>query len=150
MSALWAELTSSERAALIEWIGRLKHDLGKYITMSQRWLEPDASISERREALIQDVTETRRGPDGTQTAVEVWGSFRAVYEGSEALPGSRARSLRGLTYLQELATTMHELSEWMPQLTVDAGADVVEHGAALTQRVARCCRELAREAKEAR
>ena len=49
---------------LAEQLGRLKHDLGKYICFRQRWLPEDAPTDERREALVADLLQTRSGPSG--------------------------------------------------------------------------------------
>lgn len=51
---------------------RLKHDLGKYIRFRTGWVGPDASVDERRAALVADVHETRKGPDGSMDAQTVW------------------------------------------------------------------------------
>lgn len=55
---------------------RVRHDLGKYVTFSTRFLPDDAPLAERREALRDDLLRTRRGPAGEATAAEVWAGLR--------------------------------------------------------------------------
>lgn len=64
---------------LTEQLGRLKHDLGKYICFRQRWLPDDADAEARREALVADLLQTRSGPAGTVDARAVWGEFEAWF-----------------------------------------------------------------------
>ncbi len=69
---------------------RLKHDLGKYLTLSLRWLPEQASPHERREALREALLETRRAVSGPMTAAQVWEPFHALLSGeAEADDGSR-------------------------------------------------------------
>jgi hypothetical protein len=55
---------------------RLRHDLGKAIVLSRRWLADGASEAELRAALRDDLLRTRRGPDGVVSAFEVWAARR--------------------------------------------------------------------------
>lgn len=73
--------------AMLEHIGRVKHDLGKYVALQARWLGPEASAVQRLEALRQDLLETRRGPGGTQDAVSVWRALRRPLLGLETVGG---------------------------------------------------------------
>lgn len=55
---------------------RLRHDLGKAIVLSRRWLADDASEQDLCAALRDDVLRTRRGPDGVVSAFDVWAARR--------------------------------------------------------------------------
>lgn len=55
-----------------------RHDLGKYVSLNLRFLAPDAEPAAVREALLADLTQTRRGPSGAlESAPEVWAACRA-------------------------------------------------------------------------
>lgn len=83
---------------------RLRHDLGKAIVLSRRWLADGASEAELQAALRDDVLRTRRGPDGVMSAFEVWaarrgevvvvfpehGAVRVIDAAMEALSAERA------------------------------------------------------------
>ncbi|MFT4626089.1 MAG: hypothetical protein ACI8PZ_004760 [Myxococcota bacterium] len=77
--ALIDDLEPSDAARLVELVGRLKHDLGKYIALQQRWVLPTATEAERRAALSADLLSTRRGPTGQVDAVEVWRGFEQAF-----------------------------------------------------------------------
>ncbi|MCO4743199.1 MAG: hypothetical protein KC912_00320 [Proteobacteria bacterium] len=64
---------------------RIKHDLGKYVAFQARWLPDDPADDELREALVADLLSTRRGPDGSMDALQVWDAFRAPLVGDEPL-----------------------------------------------------------------
>ena len=53
-----------------------RHDLGKYVSLNLRFLAPDADRAALREALIADLTQTRRGQSGCESAPEVWAACR--------------------------------------------------------------------------
>ena len=65
---------------------RVKHDLGKYVAFQIRWLGPDADLAARRDALAADVLGTRKGPEGSTTAPELWRELRIGLEGLEGNP----------------------------------------------------------------
>ena len=78
-----AEMPAPDLAALLEHVSRLKHDLGKYVRFQGRWLPPDSGLDARREALATDLLHTRRGPDGSVDALQVWADFAPVLAGIE-------------------------------------------------------------------
>lgn len=57
---------------LLAWATQAKHDLGKYIAFQSRWLPPTATNQDWHQALRSDLLETRKGPKGTEGAVEIW------------------------------------------------------------------------------
>ncbi len=76
--------------SLSEATARAKHDLGKYVAFQLRWLAPDASDGELLEALRADVLNTRRGPAGRESAVELWSRLRPTLAGADLNPIDRA------------------------------------------------------------
>ena len=65
---------------LCDLTARLKHDLGKYIAFQSRWLDGDSGVSDLRAALVADLLETHRGPDGSRSALEIWNQQRVHIE----------------------------------------------------------------------
>ena len=53
-----------------------RHDLGKYVSLNLRFLAPEADRAALREALLADLTQTRRGPSADESAPEVWAACR--------------------------------------------------------------------------
>ena len=78
-------LRTDHALALLGVIGRIKHDLGKYIALQQRWVGEQASVCDRRAAAQADLLSTRRGPNGRQDAATVWAGFEAALA-AEGLP----------------------------------------------------------------
>jgi len=64
----------------------MKHDLAKYLTLNQRWLATNPTVSELRLALRDDLLETRRGPNGSRDAWQVWQDFGPELLGERAYP----------------------------------------------------------------
>ena len=80
-----------------EALARIRHDLGKYVVLQQRWLPPGATDGERRAAVLADVLETRRSPRSTDDAVAVWAGLaeeRAVLSGALHLLGNAVQIAR--------------------------------------------------------
>ena len=59
-------------------VARVRHDLGKYVTLEAAWVPDDAAPEVLAASLRQDLLATRRGPAGTSSAVEVWAELRAA------------------------------------------------------------------------
>jgi len=64
---------------LREAAARAKHDLGKYIAFQTRWLPESADHQEWTAALQADLLQTRRGPDGAESAVSIWERIRGEF-----------------------------------------------------------------------
>lgn len=62
--------------SLLEAAARARHDLGKYVAFQVRWTGADGPLDELRAALVADLRETHRGPDGTEAAAVIWRSLR--------------------------------------------------------------------------
>jgi hypothetical protein len=56
-----------------------KHDLGKYIAFQSRWLPESATNQDWHQALQSDLLQTRKGPKGVESAVEIWASLEAGF-----------------------------------------------------------------------
>jgi hypothetical protein len=91
---------------LIESAAKAKHDLGKYIAFQSRWLPDDAGVEDWTQALRSDLMETRRGPDGSEGAVEIWARLKpdfATLQGDpdiHQIDGAMLRIGAGLPYLE--------------------------------------------------
>lgn len=135
--------TADEIRELAEWTGRLKHDLGKYIRFRQAWLAADASLEQRREALIADVHHTRRGPDGSVSARAVWAEFRPILMGAAPL-GATTVALDDAR-LTAIDAAMTELDALEPLATADEAA--IARAERLCADVAGAIRTLAGDAR---
>lgn len=60
--------------ALLEAVARARHDLGKYVALQARCLEPGASADELRAVLNADLNHTRSSPDAS--CAELWAGLR--------------------------------------------------------------------------
>lgn len=116
-----------------ELTGQLRHDLGKYVAFQLRWLPADPSDGALAEALAADLLHTRRGPDGNESAVELWARYRpriAKLAGSEPfvdaldrqlgrvgeLAGALASGTCSRGELDELATLAHAIADGVRRL----------------------------------
>lgn len=77
--------SGDERAALLLLCDRIKHDIGRYVTLQQRWLASDATDDERVEAIIADVLHTRRDELGSTDVVALWRGHAPALLGKIAL-----------------------------------------------------------------
>ena len=135
----------SARAALSDHVARLKHDLGKYVSMQQRWLGPDPPEDALRDALTSDLLSTRRGPLETVDAPTVWAEFRPLLVGDEALPGGGRVDLRGDSDFEALDGAMRGVSRAVEALRTDSlDRDGLFAGHRAAMEAADACRELAR------
>ena len=135
--------------AVVEMLRRLKHDLGKYVAMQQRWLGPDPSPAALREALANDLLRTRRGPDGEVDAAQVWQGFRSALTGETPLDDGSHLDLRGDPMFQAIDAAMHVIRselQWLRTEQSDASRVQRLHEAAME--VAQGCRDLVRAATD--
>lgn len=137
--------------ALHDLLARLKHDLGKYVALQQRWLPPEATPDECGEALRADLLQTRRGPNGTQDALSVWREFRGQLFGEAALPdgtrvdGSLDVDVRAIDeHMSTIAKVIATLGKDEP-----IGAEQIRDGFAAADAVARACQRLNKRARSA-
>lgn len=134
------------RTALADHAARLKHDLGKYVAMQQRWLGPEPATDALREALTSDLLSTRRGPDGTLSAVEVWAEFRGALHGEAPLGDGSVVDLSDAPEVQRIDAGMAVVTEVVAALQSEGGLDEagVQRGHQAASEVAEGCRDLAR------
>ena len=131
------------RATLATHVARLKHDLGKYVALQQQWLGPDPEQDALEEALAADLLSTRRGPDRTLDASEVWAEFRGALVGEQDLPGGGRVDLRADPDVSRLEQAMQVIAQTVSALRaggLDADGVTVGHQAAMT--VVSSCRSL--------
>lgn len=133
---------------LTDHVGRLKHDLGKYVSLQARWLGEDASTADRRKALEADLLSTRRGPDGSHAATSVWDEFRPGLVGAGDLGGGARADLSDDPDLISLQHNMAIIADVSAALRANtAGDEVVARGADAALLVAEACRSLARRVR---
>lgn len=131
------------RRALADHLSRLRHDLGKYVSLQVRWLGEDPDPAALREALEADLLGTRRGPSGTVDALAVWAEFRPALVGEAPLPDGPLVDLRGDPDLARLDAGMAEIARVVAALRADdLDADGVRRGARAAAEVAEACRAL--------
>jgi hypothetical protein len=63
--------------ALQQQLADLRHDLGKYVAFQLRWLPPEPSDPELREALGADLGRTRCSGEQIESAPALWARLRA-------------------------------------------------------------------------
>jgi hypothetical protein len=135
---------------LIELVGRLKHDLGKYVAFQIRWLPPDASHEDRVQALRRDLLHTRSGPQGTVGALSVWREFEGVLIGKLPLPSGALADLVDDPGLDQIRNSMRSLAGLIPALQGEhVDEQVVVDGMRAAMAVADGCRELQRRVRAA-
>ncbi len=133
---------------LADHVGRLKHDLGKYVSLQARWLADDATGEERRKALEADLLSTRRGPDGSQEATSVWAEFRPGLIGEADLGGGARADLSDDPELRALDLNMAIVAEIADALRAKTADDeAVARGSEAARNVAETCRSLARRVR---
>jgi len=113
-----------------------KHDLGKYVAFQLRWLAPDASPAELLDALRADVLQTRRGPDGIESAPELWDRLRPPLAALGPDPDLQAVD-RAVAALAAAAPAIADGSIDAPamQAAADHARAVAKHLAALVKRL---------------
>lgn len=114
---------------------RLRHDIGKYVTFNQRFLGDSGDAVAAREALVDDLLHTHRGPAGPVPVAAIWAALRPELEA--AWPGD--------PHLVALDAEMAALAEVAAALRVgsDTAADV-QRGREAAARVSELCRAWAR------
>lgn len=143
-------LPQSARRAVVAHVARMKHDLGKYVALRQRWLGDEASLDERRSALEDDVLATRRGPADTVDALTIWQEFRPGLLGEAPLEAGCRVDLSSHpemgAHVRAIDAAMGELAAVLPALRGgEAPEALVERGCAAAREVAERCRALDRQ-----
>lgn len=138
-------LDPATRAALLEHVARVKHDLGKYVAFQIRWVAPDAPLPDRRAALAADLLATRRGPEGATDAVTLWREVRAPLLGEQDLSnGSRVDLSRDASVLA-IEDAMANIEDLLDCVRGSAATEAqVARGILAAVRVSDSCRELHR------
>lgn len=118
--------------ALSEPLARLRHDLGRYVSLQVRWLGDDPDPDALREALAADLLQTRRGPSGAVDALAVWGELRPALA-----------ELAGDPDFARIEVGMAGVARAIDGLRAgDLDRDGVRRGAAAAAEVADACRAL--------
>ncbi|MBN2798957.1 MAG: hypothetical protein JXX28_07395 [Deltaproteobacteria bacterium] len=96
---------------LVALVGRLRHDLGRYMAFQLRAVGDGAPHTLLCEALRADLLQTRRGPAGVERAVDLW---------DRALPALERSAARQLQPFEDLRREMER---------VRSCTDLLERGA---------------------
>ncbi len=139
-------LSPNTRAAVAEHAALCKHDLGKYIALQTRWTAPDAPLDERRAAVLADLAQTRRGPDGNSDAVAVWALLRPALFGEIALLDGSTVNLGDDPDVAAIDAAMVEITLLTPTLST-ANEREVARAIACATAVAEACQRLHRRAR---
>lgn len=126
-----SDIPAGDLPDLIEDLGDLRHDLGKYITLEVRFLGPDPGTEALRAALRADLHQTAKRGDEVRSAWEVWASLRPA-------------ALDGDVDLLRIEASLQALRD------VDLSGDrsALEQAADLARDVAEATRSLYRRAVE--
>lgn len=118
-------LSLSALEALLTIVGRAKHDLGKYMAMDLRWLPPDTTAHDLRQALRADLCRTRTGVH-TETAVQIWARFRRQLVGEASQHGSAPVQLLGDVDFITIDQAMARIAEGIPRIDHLPMAELLE------------------------
>ena len=124
-----------EQQELLEHVERLRHDLGKYIAFQLRWLRPEPSTEELRQALVADLAQTRRSATRVESGPQIWRRLRPTLVSEEPLPSGGHADLTGDPDLRAVDEAMVTIGELLPQLE-QAGPRQLRAAAAAASAVA--------------
>ncbi len=150
MSSEPLALPGELRRDVAEHLQRLRHDLGKYVSLQVRFLGEGAAPEARREALAADLLQTRRSPDGAVDAYTLWAERRPVLVGEAPLPGGDFVDLRQDVDLQRLDGAMAHIRTVIGALRAGAVDDAqLDEAIEAARQVTEACRSLAARARSA-
>jgi len=142
-------LSSAARDELLEWGLRLRHDVGKYVTMQQRWLGEEATLHDRCEALLIDVMQTRRG-DSTEDLFALWAQFEGVLCGVVCLSDGTRVDLTEDGDILAIKSNVSLLVDVVRGLSNEQPDPIlVERGERATREISKACRSVSRRLRRA-
>ena len=113
---------------------RLRHDLGKYISLQVRWLGEGPALAALEEAFVADLLSTRRGPNGVTDAVALWTELQQDWQGEWISDPD----------VQRITAAMGELKGLLPLAqTGRLTPEQVQHGVSQARLVTEATRALA-------
>ena len=140
----------ADRPALVEHVARLKHDLGKYVSLRIRWLPERATDEERRSAVVADLLSTRTGADGVRDAWAIWTELSPELLGQRALADGSPVDLAADPEVMALTREMTEIARVVAELRSGTADDAwVRRGMRAALRVTEACRSLDQRARAA-
>lgn len=119
--------------ALLEAVARARHDLGKYVALQARCLEPGASAQDLRSALDADLNHTRSSPDAT--CAELWAGLRGPLVEAGLGNAELAALDATILALADRGARLGELSAVALQETARVAIDLGEHLRGLHRRL---------------
>ncbi|MBX2803062.1 MAG: hypothetical protein KTR31_35600 [Myxococcales bacterium] len=145
-----SDLPSEALHALGRHLARLRHDLGKYVSLQVRWIGADPEPADLREAVSQDLLATRRGPQGVTDAATLWAELRGPLTGGQPLVDgvwvdlSTSREVQAIDHaMVTIARVVGALREGVAQ---DVDVRAAAEGAVV---VSGACRDLATRIRSA-
>ncbi|HHO52899.1 MAG TPA: hypothetical protein ENK18_19000 [Deltaproteobacteria bacterium] len=131
------------RGPLLDHLSRLRHDLGKYVSLQVRWLGASPPPEALRQAMMADLLETHRGPGGGIDAPTVWAGLRPALVGEVPLDDTITVDLSGDVDFERLDDAMARISGVVRDLRggVD-GPQTVATGIEAARTVSDACRAL--------
>jgi len=124
-----------QQQELLEYVERLRHDLGKYIAFQLRWLPAQPSTEELRLALVADLAQTHRSAAQVESGPQIWRRSRPALVGEAPLPGGALADLSADPDLRAIDEAMAVIGELIPQLE-HAGLRQLQAGAIAARAVA--------------
>lgn len=105
-------------------VAAARHDLGKYMAMSLRWLPADPPVEELRAALVADLAATRRQGDQVEDAPHLWARLRGPLVGEVALEDETHVDLSADPDFVEVDRGMATLAAALPGLATAPAAEL--------------------------
>ena len=122
-------LTRRKPLTRVEAASRVKHDLGKYVALNQRWRDPQPSEAGFREAVLTDLLSTRRSGADIRDVQSVWDALRPERE-----------ALSSSTNWVEIEIRMVEICALLPVLRANPSVAFVARAGQLALEVSDLCR----------
>ena len=109
-------VSASALPALKVRLGDLRHDLGKYVVFQLRWLPPEPSEDDLREALEADLARTRSGGGRIESAPAIWARLRLGLVGLEPLIDGSVVELGADADLLAIDAAIATIADTLPRL----------------------------------
>jgi len=146
MSSTLEGVALISRPALREQIQDLRHDLGKYMVFQLRWLAPEPSDDELREALVTDLARTRAAGDKVETAAQLWARLRPPLVGEVELSDGTIANIGDDPDLLAIDEALALITDLIPRLD-DASREQLEAGKRAAMDAAAATRRLQKRAR---
>jgi len=110
------DVPAHQRDDLRDAVADLRHDLGKYVAFQLRWLPPEPSDDELRDALRSDLARTRAAGERVESAVQLWGRLRPAFVGQAPIGDAGLIDLTDDLDLQAVDAAVARIAQLLPGL----------------------------------